>query len=260
MTTATITSKTDELLQRLAEGVAHLTTTDEWLRYLDVQRRFHRYSFGNCLLIAMQRPDATQVAGFRRWLELGRQVRRGEKGIAILPPIVSRVKVLDDDSGEERTLIGAPRAFRAVHVFDVSQTDGAALPDAPVHRLAGDDPTDAYTRLVDVAHLIGFTVEEDYLDGSRNGDCNFTERSIRVEVRNDPVQQVKTLDAAHRKCIEALIEIAPPLSLPILPSQPVDHLFPSTLNTCPDAPARPAVAAIDPRLPGVAETRPLTAP
>ena len=61
MAATATTSKTDELLQRLAEGVEKLTSSEEWLRYLDVQRRFHRYSFGNCLLIALQRPDLACV-------------------------------------------------------------------------------------------------------------------------------------------------------------------------------------------------------
>jgi antirestriction protein ArdC len=190
-------SKTDELLQRLAEGVANLTTSDEWLRYLDVQRRFHHYSFGNCLLIALQRPDATHVAGFRRWLELGRHVRKGEKGIAILAPIVSRLMVEDED-GDVQTIVSAPRAFRVVYVFDISQTDGEELPPAPVSRLTGDDPDEFYSALREVAASIGFTVEEDYLDG-QNGDCNHELHRIRVEVRNEPRQQVKTLahELAH---------------------------------------------------------------
>ena len=138
MTATATTSKTDELLQRLTEGVEKLTSSEEWVRYLDVQRRFHRYSFGNCLLIALQRPDATRVAGFHRWLELRRHVRRGEKGIAILAPIVHRLKVEDEATGEERTIQSAPRAFRVVHVFDVSQTDGDDLPEIPCSRLEGE--------------------------------------------------------------------------------------------------------------------------
>lgn len=96
------TSKTDELLRRLTEGVEQLTTSEEWTRYLDTQRKFHHYSFGNCILIALQRPDATRVAGFHRWLEIGWHVRKGEKGIAIQAPIVRHFKVEDADSGEER--------------------------------------------------------------------------------------------------------------------------------------------------------------
>jgi antirestriction protein ArdC len=192
------TSKTEQLLQQLADGVDTLTSSHEWLRYLDVQRRFHRYSFGNCILIALQRPDATQVAGFHRWLELGRNVRKGEKGIAILAPIVTRTKVEDETTGETNTILHAPRRFRCVHVFDVSQTDGDELPPLPVHKLEGDDPDNLYTRLRDVAESIGFSVEEDFLDG-QNGDCNHELHRIRVEVRNEPVQQVKTLahELAH---------------------------------------------------------------
>jgi len=197
MTATATTTKTDELLQRLADGVAQLTNSDEWLRYLDVQRRFHHYSFGNCLLILWQRPDATRVAGFHRWIELGRRVRRGEKGIAILAPIVSRVKVEDED-GEQRTIVSAPRGFRVVYVFDVVQTDGDELPKAPVHKLEGDDPNHVYTSLHAVAASIGFTVEEGALAGP-NGDCNHELRRIRVEVSNEPSQQVKTLahELAH---------------------------------------------------------------
>jgi antirestriction protein ArdC len=187
-----------EIIRRLEDGIAELTSSEEWVRWLDTQRRFHQYSFNNVLLIALQRPDATRVAGFRRWLEMGRHVRKGEKGIAILAPIVSRTKVTDDD-GEERTIVGAPNRFRIAHVFDIAQTDGDDLPEPPAKKLAGDDPTGAYTQLVEVAHSIGYTVEEDYLLGSRNGDCNFAERRIRVEVTNDPAQQVKTLahELAH---------------------------------------------------------------
>jgi integrase len=113
MTATATTTKTDELLHRLTEGVEKLTSSDEWVRYLDVQRRFHRYSFGNVLLIALQSPDATRVAGFRRWLELGRHVQHGQKGIAILAPVVSRLKVEDKETGEERTIVSAPRASGA---------------------------------------------------------------------------------------------------------------------------------------------------
>ena len=186
------TAKQD-LLATLADGVARLTTSEAWMRWLDVQRRFHRYSWGNTLLIACQRPDATRVAGFHTWLRLGRHVRRGEHGIAILAPVVPRLRVVDGDTEDERWIPGTPRAFRVAHVFDVSQTEGDELPEPPVSRLVGDDPDDRYTQLCRVAHSLGFTVEEDYLTGGVNGDCDHGLRRIRVEVRNDPRQQVKTL-------------------------------------------------------------------
>jgi hypothetical protein len=194
------TSKTDELLQRLTEGVEKLTSSQEWVRYLDVQRRFHRYSFGNCILIALQRPDATRVAGFHRWLELGRHVCRGEKGIAILAPIVSRLKVEDESTGDERILVSAPRAFRVVHVFDVSQTDGDELPESPARRLEGDAVAGAYESLAAYALRLDFHVEiSDELPGQINGDCSHTLNRIRIRGGLSSAQSTKTLahEIAH---------------------------------------------------------------
>jgi hypothetical protein len=93
--------------------------------YLQVMSRFHRYSWGNCLLIYSQRPDAAHVAGYHAWLKHQRHVRNGEKGIAILAPMVGRKRGTGDELREdsETRLIG----FRAAHVFDISQTDGEPL-------------------------------------------------------------------------------------------------------------------------------------
>jgi len=182
-----------DLLTTLADGVAELTNSTAWRAWLDVQRRFHRYSWGNALLIAAQRRDATRVAGFHSWLRLGRHVRKGEHGIAILAPIVPRLRVVDGDSGDERWVAGRPHAFRVTHVFDVSQTDGEDLAAPPVSRLEGSDPKDRYTQLRGVAHGLEFTVEEDYLPDGVNGDCNHALRRIRIEVRNGQSHQVKTL-------------------------------------------------------------------
>jgi antirestriction protein ArdC len=188
-----------ELLATLADGVADLTSSTAWRAWLDVQRRFHRYSWGNTLLIAAQRPDAKRVAGFHAWLRLGRHVRKGEHGIAILAPVVPRLRVVDGESGDERWVAGRPHAFRVAHVFDVSQTDGEELAGPPVSRLEGSDPSDWYTQLRAVAHGLQFTVEEDYLPDDVNGDCNHALRRIRIEVRNGQRQQVKTLahELAH---------------------------------------------------------------
>jgi antirestriction protein ArdC len=196
MTTTDTTSKYDELLRQLTEGVEKLTNSEEWTRYLDVQLRFHRYSFGNCLLIALQRPDATRVAGFHRWLELGRHVQKGEKGIGILAPIVHRLKVEDAD-GEERTIESAPRCFRVVHVFDISQTQGDDLPEVPCHRLEGDGV--AYDELIGYAQSLGFQVTVGGLPGETNGMCSHATKTITVRAGLEPAQQTKTLahEIAH---------------------------------------------------------------
>jgi len=106
--------------------------------YLTAMARFHNYSFGNIVAIARQKPDATHVAGFGTWRELGRFVKRGEKGIQILAPMIGFRRrgdeaEQDSESKPQRVLIG----FRVVHVFDISQTEGAELPEF-VHRIGGE--------------------------------------------------------------------------------------------------------------------------
>lgn len=123
----------DFLLQQLEAGKSETLTA-----YLAAMARFHSYSFGNILAIARQRPTASRVAGFSTWKELGRFVKRGEKGIQILAPVVGHRRTKNDQ--EEQTdqkprpvLIG----FRAVYVFDVAQTEGADLPEFE-HNITGD--------------------------------------------------------------------------------------------------------------------------
>jgi len=173
-----------ELVDRLTEGIAALAGSREWRRYLSVQSRFHRYSPSNALLIALQCPTATQVAGFGAWRRLHRVVRRGERAIWILAPIVRR----DPDAEDGRAVAG----FKFVAVFDVAQTDGPELP-TPCRPLAGDDPAGHYARLVAVAEGLGFTVEDHTFAGGVNGDCSHESRRLRVEVANPPAQRVKTL-------------------------------------------------------------------
>jgi len=117
-------------LTRLSEALAQ-GDSEALTRYLGVMARFHRYSHQNCLLILWQRPDATQVAGFGRWKELGRWVKKGERGIAILAPSMRRVKQEDEPGvGEkEDQVTRVVSRFITVHVFDVSQTEGENLPD-----------------------------------------------------------------------------------------------------------------------------------
>jgi antirestriction protein ArdC len=115
-----ITGKASEQLV----AALHAGQSEALTRYLKAIGRFHRYSLCNVLLIASQKPNASYVAGFRTWNELGRFVKKGEKGIMILAPIV-RHKTDDKEEREEpsRTIAG----FRAAYVFDISQTDGQEL-------------------------------------------------------------------------------------------------------------------------------------
>ncbi len=123
----------DYLIQQLEAGKSETLTA-----YLGAMARFHSYSFGNILAIARQRPTATRVAGIRAWNELGRFVKKGEKGIQILAPIIGHRRKKDVAEQEQETkpasvLIG----FRAVYVFDLSQTEGVELPEFE-HNITGE--------------------------------------------------------------------------------------------------------------------------
>jgi hypothetical protein len=120
-----IAANVKSLIEQLEAGHSDALTA-----YLDAMSRFHNYSFGNILEIARQRPDATRVAGMYAWNQLGRKVRKGERGIRILAPIVGVKRKKDEEAEKDitkqntRVLVG----FRNAYVFDVSQTEGAELP------------------------------------------------------------------------------------------------------------------------------------
>lgn len=130
-----------ELIDKLERGFQQAQTSEEYLSYLRTVSRFHKYSISNTMLIWLQFPDASHVAGFHTWLSLGRHVRKGEKGIRIFAPIPYRktIATLDEGTGtaEEEEISGL--RFRAVSVFDISQTEGDGLPEPPVTLLSGDD-------------------------------------------------------------------------------------------------------------------------
>ena len=149
-------TRKDDVLDRLTSGIAQLTSSDAWGAWLSVQTRFRRYSFSNTVLILVQRPTASRVAGFHTWRRLGRAVRRGEHAIWILAPVTWRVASPDDEETREPSL-RVVAAFRPVPVFDVAQTAGDELPEVCM-RLAGDDPLDAYGGLLHVARSLGFAV------------------------------------------------------------------------------------------------------
>ncbi|HTM36090.1 MAG TPA: ArdC family protein [Terriglobales bacterium] len=135
--------KVEEINNKTNEAVSYLVKALEagdsevLTEYLNAMARFHNYSFGNIMLIARQRPTATQVAGIRTWNSLGRFVKRGEKGIVILAPMVGYRKQAKDavateipssNAADERKREPQLYGFRAVYVFDVNQTEGKELP------------------------------------------------------------------------------------------------------------------------------------
>ena len=182
----------DDGLDALAKALDDVRASETFRQYLTVQARFHRYSWHNCMLIATQRPDATRVAGYKTWQSLGRQVCKGEHGITIFAPCPWKRET--DDGETESGLY-----FRAVHVFDVAQTDGPDLPDVdvPTIDMAADDLLADLRR---VARQRGIAVNFDRLSGGLFGVSKGG--TIDVDNRHATGQQAKTL--AHELAHEAL--------------------------------------------------------
>lgn len=139
----------DKAKKLAAEALDKLRTaldtghSDTLAAHLRAVARFHDYSFGNIMLIASQRPDATRVAGYRTWQKLGRQVRKGEKGILIIAPMVLKKGDAAETRGDRRDEEPMLR-FRAAYVFDIAQTEGDPLPE--LEDVQGD-PRDYTPRL-----------------------------------------------------------------------------------------------------------------
>lgn len=166
----------DRLADELAKG-----HTEAFLNFLRTMAQFHRYSPHNTMLIWVQRPDATLVAGIRTWNRLGRWVRKGEKGIHILAPVLKKVVETGEDGQEVEVekVVG----FRGAVVFDIAQTEGKPLPQGPTNR----GPEDLYPRLLEACP---YPVREVPL-GNRYGDTNG--RVIRINQDLPPAEKAATL-------------------------------------------------------------------
>lgn len=185
--------KVAELLDRLQEGIAALVTGEDWRRMMEVASRFHRYSLWNTLAILVQRPDATHVAGYRMWQRVGRQVLRGEQGIKILAPCTYPVHREDDDENDATARV--LRGFKVVHVFDVSQTDGAALVDVPAVVLEGDAPATLVDALVAQIEASGFSYRRGPMPpqfAGANGLTTYSARTVLVRDDLSPAHAAKT--------------------------------------------------------------------
>ncbi len=150
--TEVIAANVQILIEQLESG-----HSDAFTAYLTAMSRFHRYSFGNILEIARQRPDAQRIAGLHAWNRFGRTVKKGEKGIRILAPIVAAKRQANDET-EKNIRQNAPAltGFRAAYVFDVSQTEGKELPEFA--RVQGDIGGN-YDRLIAFIERQGIELE-----------------------------------------------------------------------------------------------------
>lgn len=187
--------------ERLHQAAQALLTSEGWENWVKVRSRngLARYSINNQLLVAMQAPQATYIAGFRAFLDLGRCVRKGETAIRILAPVVARKKDQPDGNKDEKKPIG----FRAVPVFDVSQTeplpDRTPTPLEPEYEpITGDSHAYLLPCLEDYAHKLGFPVRYENT-GDAAGWCDQKATTIVVSVELPPNAQVRTLvhELAH---------------------------------------------------------------
>jgi antirestriction protein ArdC len=185
--------KLTEAHERMVEAIEALVSGEDWAAMLDVARRFHSYSPGNVLLILSQRPDATRLCGYRAWQALDHQVKKGERGIAILAPCVTRGRPVDESDEEERpALARVLRGFRVVHVFDVSQTEGPDLPDVAPSLLEGAAPAVLWDRLADEVAAKGFSLLREDCSPA-NGQTDFLRRCVTVRPDLSEAQAAKTL-------------------------------------------------------------------
>jgi len=199
--------KVQEITDKLEEGLKELFESEKYKTYLSTMSKFHNYSFNNTLLITMQKPEATLVAGYQVWQKnFERHVNKGEKAIRILAPAPYKIKEerdkLDPVTGEmmidengmpqkEEVEVTIP-AFRAVSVFDVSQTDGKLIQKLEAQELlsAVEEYEDFVQALINVATVpIGF---ED-IPGDSKGYFHTEEKRIAVQENMSESQILKTM-------------------------------------------------------------------
>ena len=157
----------DAMHQRLSEGVSRLVDGHEWQAWLQVAAKFSTYSFRNSMLIYLQDPEATAVAGYKAWqTSFGRQVNKGEKGIRIFAPILARTQATDRDGHPILDADGRPKrqssiiGVKPTSVFDVRQTTGPDLPEQPRPQLLkGQAPPGVWDNLTAFIESRGYTVQ-----------------------------------------------------------------------------------------------------
>jgi hypothetical protein len=190
------------LRDEIDRAMDNLSSEEGWRAFLDSNAKFHKYSFGNQMLIAWQNPDATRVAGFNTWKnEFGRTVNKGEKALWILAPVVKKIKEKNADTGVEEEK-GRTVGFRGVGVFDISQTSGPDLPEDPRIAQSELDEDEIPDGMVDdmsrVIEANGFKIE--FGDtGKAGGWTDYRTKTVRISDDATPAGKVRTLahEAAH---------------------------------------------------------------
>lgn len=205
--------KMKEITDRLQDGLQELFQSERYAEYLRVMSQFHRYSFNNTLLIAMQRPDATRVAGYHAWeKKFNRHVRKGESGIQIIAPESFREKreqeKIDPETGEvvlredgqpetEEVTVTALR-FKVTTVFDISQTEGDPLPELDVNELTADvERFPIYMEAIQSVTPVPIRFDE--VGGESRGYYDSVRKEIVIQSGMSELQTMKTAihESAH---------------------------------------------------------------
>lgn len=193
------------LTDQLEQGVSDIFQSGQYAAYLTAMSKFHHYSFGNTMLIFIQCPNATHVAGYHDWRRnFGRQVKRGERGITILAPCPYRrqeeVEEAAPDGSSSASIQWVQRmGFRTVTVFDVSQTEGKPLPEL-AKKLTGDAAQ--YESMVAALRSISpYPISIESFPGGAHGCCDFIEQRILVQPDMSQIQTIKTMihEVSHAK-------------------------------------------------------------
>lgn len=203
----------DSIMQNLETGVVELFTSERYQEYLKTMSKFHNYSFNNTLLIAMQRPDATLVTGYRNWQSMGRQVKKGEKGITIIAPAPIKRKmeqaVLDQDQKPVIGPDGKPETeevevtlpcFKAITVFDIEQTTGEPIQTlAPEILTAAVEDFDLFLQAIQ--EISPVPIRFDAIEGSANGYYHNLDKEIVIKKDMSQSQTLKTAihETAHAR-------------------------------------------------------------
>lgn len=202
-----------EITDKLEQGVSEIFFSDKYKQFLDMVAKFPRYSVNNNILIMMQKPDAQMCQSFTGWKEMGRFVKKGEKGIKILAPAPYTIQreqaKLDEKGAPMFDKDGEPitemvevkvNAFKVVSTFDVSQTDGKELPTLGVDELTGD--VDGYSNLMEaLTQVCPVPISFENIEGGAKGFYSQTEKRIAIQEGMSEVQTVKTAihEMAHQK-------------------------------------------------------------
>ena len=207
--------KLKEITDRLEQGITELFDSERYKEYLRVMSKFHNYSFNNTLLIAMQKPDASLVAGFSAWKNnFERNVMKGQKGIKIIAPSPFKVKqeMQKIDPHTQKPVIGKDGkpvteekeitipAYKVVTVFDVSQTEGKELPDIAVDELTGDvDRYKDFFAALEKTSPVPIAFEK--IEGGSHGYYHLADKRIALNEGMSELQTLKTAihEIAHAK-------------------------------------------------------------